>query len=102
MAGVAEVYEQAGVIHRKGCTICVIDTQQKEQKVSRVDLVIVSLVGLAIGFFVGLAIAWQPLPLERLHGDFKHVELYEDGSYTVRSWDNSSTMGCLPQAQCNK
>ena len=61
---------------------------------------IVSLVILTIGFAIGIYVAWQPLPMERLYRDFNYIQVYEDGSYRAEGRDGVPVTGCIRNAIC--
>lgn len=62
--------------------------------------IVVGLIGLGVGFLIGLAVAWQPLLLDRLYQDFNWFEMSEDGSYQGETSDGVWINGCIKEALC--
>lgn len=61
----------------------------------------ITLVIFGIGFMVGLVIAWQPLPMEKIYEDYNSIQIFEDGSYKGKTRAGIEETGCIIKAQCN-
>lgn len=62
------------------------------------------IIALAIigSFFIGMKVAWQPLPMERIYKEYNHMRVFEDGSYVGETRQGIAVDGCLQIAICNE
>lgn len=99
---IQEWYERAGVIHSEDCCQICLEENKNERVSMNVNKILYTLVAMGVGVCIGLVIAWQPLPLERLHRDYSYIQIYEDGSYVAETREGQPERGCILTAQCNE
>lgn len=64
--------------------------------------IIIATLAISVGFLVGMRVAWQPLPMERIYKEYNHMKVYEDGSYLGETREGIAVDGCLQIALCNE